>query len=512
MLIALFPFGLGQMTQSKLDSLEILLNQNFKQHPDKSIESGNLILNSNPPAHQKARVLASLGIAYFVKNDIEKSTEFLYQAKQIIEKSDDSELIIQIYGSLGHQFIQLDLPDKSKFYLKIATEEIQNLPEGNKKKFYTALSNLDYGNLEYDQKSFQEALKFYQKALSEFDQMIEPGAQFDYHHMRSIYNIGNTYLALNKIDSAEYYLMESLKIKGDTETLIPFIYTSLSEIYLKRNESQRAIDTLLSVLDRSVFDNDNLRAEIYLKLADNFKNLKDNDQFLYYHEKHQSLSDSLKTNERQAINAAMNEEQKGFESILSDSKKSNQALKTFIIVLGVLIFLGGILFGWKRKKEKEKFQKIILDLEAKLIEKNNPTSAFSTNESIEIPKPSELELELLQKLERFEKSEKFINPDLTISNLAVQFKTNTSYLSEVINTYKGKNFNAYLNELRIGYICEKIYSEPEFLKYKISFLAEKSGFSSHSSFATVFKNMTGISPSVFIREAAKRESYKPQAK
>src|SRR5690606_20454014 len=116
----------------------------------------------------------------------------------------------------------------------------------------------------------------------------------------------------------------------------------------------------------------------------------------------------------------------------------------------------------------------------------------------------------LSKLEKFEKSQKFTNPKLTISTLAVQLKTNTTYLSEVINHYKGKNFNTYINELRINYICEKIYAHPEYLNYKISYLAEESGFASHSAFATVFKSITGISPSAFLREAAKRESYKPK--
>lgn len=117
--------------------------------------------------------------------------------------------------------------------------------------------------------------------------------------------------------------------------------------------------------------------------------------------------------------------------------------------------------------------------------------------------PNSVEKDLLEKLQKFEESEKFTNPKLTISSLALQMKTNTSYLSEVINKYKGKNFNTYINELRIAYICQKIYNHKEYQNYKISYLAEECGFASHSSFATVFRNITGISPSVFIREASK---------
>jgi AraC-like DNA-binding protein len=41
-------------------------------------------------------------------------------------------------------------------------------------------------------------------------------------------------------------------------------------------------------------------------------------------------------------------------------------------------------------------------------------------------------------------------------------------------------------------------TEPGYLNYKISYLADESGFSSHSSFATVFKSITGIAPTTFI--------------
>ncbi|MNL47805.1 HTH-type transcriptional regulator ChbR [compost metagenome] len=108
---------------------------------------------------------------------------------------------------------------------------------------------------------------------------------------------------------------------------------------------------------------------------------------------------------------------------------------------------------------------------------------------------------ILEKLNKFEESAKFTNSKLTVASLAVMFKTNPTYLSETIKKHKEKNFNNYINDLRINYICKQILERPEFLNYKISYLAEEAGFSSHSSFTTVFKNVTGISPSVFLREA-----------
>lgn len=93
---------------------------------------------------------------------------------------------------------------------------------------------------------------------------------------------------------------------------------------------------------------------------------------------------------------------------------------------------------------------------------------------------------------------KFTKQDMSIALLASQFDTNTKYLSEVINRHKGKNFNGYINELRINYIIEKLKTDPIYFNYKISYLAEECGFSSHSSFTTVFKSVTGISPTKFM--------------
>ena len=98
----------------------------------------------------------------------------------------------------------------------------------------------------------------------------------------------------------------------------------------------------------------------------------------------------------------------------------------------------------------------------------------------------------------FETTKKFKNKEISLAVLAGQFETNTKYLSEIINRHYHINFNTYINTLRINYIVEKLKNEPNFCNYKISYLAEICGFSSHSSFATVFKSIIGISPIKFI--------------
>ena len=81
---------------------------------------------------------------------------------------------------------------------------------------------------------------------------------------------------------------------------------------------------------------------------------------------------------------------------------------------------------------------------------------------------------------------------------------NQRYLSHVIKTHKNSDFANYVNELRINYIVKKINENPDYLKYKISYLAELCGFSSHTRFTINFKKVTGTTPSVYIAKVREK--------
>lgn len=114
---------------------------------------------------------------------------------------------------------------------------------------------------------------------------------------------------------------------------------------------------------------------------------------------------------------------------------------------------------------------------------------------------------LLKKLEAFEKSKDFLKKDVNLNNLSKQFDTNTKYLSEIIKSYKNKNFNQYLNELRIDYLINQLNNNEKVLNTKVSYLASDFGFNSHSSFSTLFTQYVGQSPSEYIKalKDAKKE-------
>ena len=117
--------------------------------------------------------------------------------------------------------------------------------------------------------------------------------------------------------------------------------------------------------------------------------------------------------------------------------------------------------------------------------------------------PDKTEKEILEKLNKFESSLKYTKSNISLKTLSLQLDTNPRYLSEIINKHKDVNFNTYINNLRIDYILNKLNEDEEYRKYKVSYLAEESGFSSHSLFTTTFKNKVGSSPIEYIKNIDK---------
>lgn len=117
--------------------------------------------------------------------------------------------------------------------------------------------------------------------------------------------------------------------------------------------------------------------------------------------------------------------------------------------------------------------------------------------------PKETEARILHELSKQEEAFFYLQKDISLSMLATKLQTNPKYLSHVINTDKERDFNNYINDLRIGYAIDKLHHDPVYRKYKLAYIADDCGFSSHSKFGAIFKNSTGLSPSVFISHLKK---------
>ncbi|MCP9763220.1 helix-turn-helix domain-containing protein [Lacihabitans soyangensis] len=98
--------------------------------------------------------------------------------------------------------------------------------------------------------------------------------------------------------------------------------------------------------------------------------------------------------------------------------------------------------------------------------------------------------ELIPKIKHIFSTEKvFLEPELTLSELALKLKTNTSLLSAAINQGFGKNFNDFVNEYRIREF-EKQLSNPENKNYTKLAIALDCGFNSKATFNRALKKFS----------------------
>lgn len=108
--------------------------------------------------------------------------------------------------------------------------------------------------------------------------------------------------------------------------------------------------------------------------------------------------------------------------------------------------------------------------------------------------------DLLAKIDRLEKNRFFLGQDMNQAKMAKILKTNTTYLSEIINEHKGCNFNTYMNRLRINYVTEMLIENRKWRNYTVTTLAKDSGFAHRSTFSQAFIQYHEMTPGTFIAE------------
>ncbi len=117
---------------------------------------------------------------------------------------------------------------------------------------------------------------------------------------------------------------------------------------------------------------------------------------------------------------------------------------------------------------------------------------------------SEKALTLTNKLLEFIEAEKpYLNPKVTIRDVSDHLGASTNHVSQVINENMHKNFFTFINEYRVKEFYERI-ERGHHDNYTLIGVAMDCGFSSKSSFYSVFKKITGMTPADYIRRMPNR--------
>jgi len=315
----------------------------------------------------------------------------------------------------------------------------------------------------------------------------------------------------NKYTSAITYLDQSLGLIKDDFAWMSVDYFYIGKSYLKLDQEDLAIANFKkidSIFNKHDFILPELR-ENYEFLINHYKNKKEPEKQLYYTT--QLLkADSIISRDFAYLSMKIHREYDTNTLIEEKGRLETANAWGGFLIAGLAITAGVLvlILVKRHRKERSTLEKYVL-LEEKVRNDNYVRSAFSNTANPDLSDDKKTQItetikqDLLRKLRVFEDKNHFTQKGLTIQKLAVQFETNSSYLSQVINEQKGMNFNKYLGDLRIRYITRLLFDKNIYLNYTIETLAKECGIASRQNFSDLFFEINGIRPTDFIRNRKK---------
>ncbi|KNB61775.1 hypothetical protein AC804_08065 [Chryseobacterium sp. Hurlbut01] len=297
-------------------------------------------------------------------------------------------------------------------------------------------------------------------------------------------------------------------MKVNDFTWISYVYFYKGESYRKLGKQELAIENYKKV--DSIF---NKHKFILPELRSNYEEL-----ITYYKKKGSPENELYYTNQLLKVDSVISSDFKYLSTriykdydtkqlleVKENLEKTNSYGFVLLVISGVVIVFLGIMIFYRLRKQKqiqEKYNKLLIKIEEDKIT-HPETEPLKFDQTKNVKLDQNIVEKLLKDISNFEANEKFLEKGLTLKKLAEYFKTNTSYLSQVINEYKGSNFSVYINVLRINYATQKIYNDKEWRKYSIEHIASASGFSNRQSFSNIFLEINGIRPVDFIKKRIK---------
>ncbi len=157
--------------------------------------------------------------------------------------------------------------------------------------------------------------------------------------------------------------------------------------------------------------------------------------------------------------------------------------------------------GYFALRQKEVFpfsKKEAVEIGEIFSENENPTAAAHRQN---FP-PEKLELLKTQLLKKMETEKPHLDPELNLPGFAQKMGLSVHEMSELVNEGFGENFAQFVNRHRVEESKHLLFSEKHAHLSMVG-IAFEAGFNSKTAFNTVFKKMTGVSPTEFKNGANK---------
>jgi len=446
----------------------------------------------------------------------ERAIKHALKAEKLASSNQNYIWLARIHGFLATQYRMLGLIEIGEKHLDKGIESAKRIQDENSSKICLGMLLQERAHYAVKSKKYNESTKLLKQATIFFkDAQCKNKPLF--LGINSVL-IGENFVSLKENDSAWSYYDKSLKYLNSLgvkkSQWIGEAFHGKGQILLEKKEYEQASFFLIQSLKIADSLNHKVLLEtVYKDLSKLYNELGDEKKYKIYHEKYLKVVIDTKEKEKETVNEEVNRILNKQQIKFSNLSKVTVWFSVLIMILMVFAYM----IKRKANNDNKKFVEVLSKLkydtkqlsEAAVDSKNGEKESFVVSRvNSEMVIPKETENNILKKLKEFEEENGFIDSSITLPKLSSELGINTKYLSYIINKHKKRDFNNYINRLRVFYIANKIKDNPVYLNYKISYLSSECGFSSHSRFSAIFKKEIGLTPSIFINQVRKAENKK----
>lgn len=463
-------------------------------------------------------VYLTKGIIYYTFKDYQQTLDHYLIANEYILQTDDvynkysiKNMIGGIKNYLGYYEEAEELFEECVSYFD-QKEATYNMHRG----YISSMMGLAWSYTKTDR--IPESVQLLATARESAEKM--GFSELDVHYLVFKQGINDYYLG--NYDGAIQKIEQKLPFLHENED---FAWASIGEFYIGKSwwlqgEREKALpyfDKIDEVFRVHNYTHPDLR-EAYELLINYYKDLGNKDAQLRYIGQLVKADSVFNQNHKYLINNIY-KRYTTRELILSKRKLETalyiQKNKTILIAVlsGTVLLLTMAWIYYQRRKTRKIVQELIQKVKASQVQPK-PVPLVSSK-IMKVPVKAAIQMKdevverLLNKLGEFEEKKKFLRPDTTLEKLVENFETNTTYLSQVINTYKKQTFSQYLSTLRIEYLINEMVlnDDPRIFNYSIEHLAALIGYNSTSAFSRAFQKHTKVKPSAFIKEIKENSDW-----
>lgn len=488
-----------------------------QKDPKKALEIADSLFTISETPRLKAKSLMLSATLVQQSGDFKKAIHYAMQAEQAIKNSTEYTYQSKIYGFLATQYRNNELYELSKEYTDKALQIADHIEDPKTLNSFMVLIWQEKAYYELDKKNYHRSISFIhtsEKYLAKDHIQNE-----DFLTANNDQLLGLNYFRIKDFEKSLISYQKALKILDlmPDNFLKGLVLNGIAQVYIetkKAKEAKEYIALAEKIAEQSEYLN--LKIEIYKTSKKYYSLIKDIEKLEQADVKQDSITEIVSHKSSLLVNDAFSKLNKKQTQIENEGNTKNK-----IILFAVLIInIGSINILIRKRKQKKNKEKqtfpVLQNIRVPEKIEAQPVAIPSLiipdvpqNESK--PEPDKTVMspvakqKILNKLDKFEKSILFTRKNMSLSFLASYCDTNARYLSYVINTYRQKDVKNYINDLRIHYILKKINEDSRYKKLKISALADETGFSTQSKFATAFRKITSVSPSDYLRRLAKEE-------